>query len=152
MELLKLKKKAALPEPVISRQEIAVIHADVEQGLSPSQAEDRRACGWANKTSGSGLRSDKQIILDNCITFFNMVFMVLAFFLVIVGSIKELSFLIIVVINTVIGCVQEIRAKRAVEIAGNTKSSQIAVCRSAGPTANSLRTQEETIPPLGVTR
>ena len=114
MELFK-KKTAALPEAVISRQEISVIHADVEQGLSPAQAEDRRACGWANKTSGSGLRTEKQIILDNCITFFNMVFMVLAFFLVIVGSIKELSFLIIVVINTVIGCVQEIRAKRAVE-------------------------------------
>ncbi len=116
MELSKLfqKQPAQLPEPV-ARQAISVVHADPEAGLTPGQADARRACGWHNRTSGSGLRSEKQIILDNCITFFNLVFFILAAFLLMVGSIKELSFLIIVVINTVIGCVQEIRAKRAVE-------------------------------------
>ncbi len=116
MDLSKLFSKQAAPvQAVLPRQSISVVHADVEAGLTPEQAEARRACGWTNQVSGSALRSERQIIVDNCITFFNMVFLVLAAFLLMVGSIKELSFLVIVVINTVIGCVQEIRAKRAVE-------------------------------------
>ncbi len=99
-----------------SRQEIPVLDADPSYGLTRQQAELRTAGGWSNvPTAGAG-KSEKEIILGNCLTFFNMVFLVLAAVLLVCGSSpKNMTFLIIVVINTVIGCVQEIRAKRAVE-------------------------------------
>ena len=101
---------------VLSRQEVCVINADPATGLSTEQVELRRASGWSNREAVSNLRSEKEIILRNVLTFFNLVFIILAVVLVFAGSsVKNMAFLVIVVINTVIGCVQEIRAKRAVE-------------------------------------
>ncbi|MDY6040812.1 MAG: HAD-IC family P-type ATPase, partial [Candidatus Faecousia sp.] len=61
-------------------------------------------------------RSEWEIILQNILTFFNLVFIVLAVLLLVGGSsIKNCAFLGVVICNAVIGCVQEIRAKRAVD-------------------------------------
>lgn len=98
------------------RQEIGIVQADPEQGLTQAQAEERKNGGWHNKTSQGVLLTDREIILQHCLTFFNLVFIVLAVVLALAGSsVKNMTFLIVVIINTVIGCVQEIRAKRAVE-------------------------------------
>ncbi len=99
-----------------TRQAVSVINADPDKGLTTQQAELRRASGWSNHAPDSNLRSEKEIILRNVLTFFNLVFIVLAVVLVIAhSSVKNMTFLVIVVVNAVIGCVQEIRAKRAVE-------------------------------------
>jgi len=88
---------------------------DPRQGLSPQQVEVRKAGGWENKAPADALRSETEILLQHCFTFFNLVFLVLAAVLATVGSFKNMTFLMVAVINTVIGIVQEIRAKRAVE-------------------------------------
>lgn len=87
-----------------------------ETGLTAQQAQQRLEAGLGNgMPQGAGL-TEKQIILRNIFTFFNLVFLVLAVLLVIVGSsVKNMTFLGVVVVNTVIGCVQEIRSKRAVD-------------------------------------
>ena len=55
-------------------------------------------------------------MLCNILTFFNLVFLVMAAILVIAGSsVKNMTFLVVVICNTIIGCYQEIRAKRAVD-------------------------------------
>ena len=101
---------------IIPRQAVDVVHADPATGLSREQAAHRKACGWDNRTCDGVMRTESQIILQNCLTFFNLVFVVLAVVLALSGSsIKNMTFLVVVIINTVIGCVQEIRAKRAVE-------------------------------------
>lgn len=107
-------KKQKTPE--IIRQDIPVFQADPEQGLTTQQAEARKAGGWANAAdTGAGL-TERQIILRNCLTFFNLVFIVLAVVLVCArSSVMNMTFLGIVFVNTVIGCFQEIRAKRAVD-------------------------------------
>ena len=62
------------------------------------------------------LPSEGRLILRHTATFFNLIFVVLATLLMLCGStIIKLSFLVVVILNTVIGCVQSIRAKRAVE-------------------------------------
>ena len=109
---MRYRKKAVTPP----RQEIVVFTADPRTGLTRQQAEHRRMCGWQNRTSDGVMRTEGEIILQNCLTFFNLVFAVLAVILAISGSsIKNMTFLVVVIVNTVIGCVQEIRAKRAVE-------------------------------------
>ena len=109
---MNLEKKTEIP----ARQAVEILAADPEQGLTWTQAELRRASGWHNKPSSGMLLTDREILLQHCLTFFNLVFVVLAVLLALAGSsIKNMTFLIVVIVNTVIGCVQEIRAKRAVE-------------------------------------
>ncbi len=99
-----------------NRQEVARENPDPEAGLTAGQVAARQEAGWVNVTPKTVSKTPGEIILSNCLTFFNLVFGVLALALVLVGShVKNLTFLVVVIINTVIGCVQEIRAKRAVD-------------------------------------
>ncbi len=99
-----------------TRQDVPVKNAEPDTGLTAEEVQLRSACGWRNIASDPNARTEKDIIKDNCLTFFNIVFVVLAVMLVIGGSsFKNMSFLLFVVINSAIGIVQEIRAKRAVD-------------------------------------
>ena len=85
-------------------------------GLTDEQVQQRMEQGLSNKTTASIGRTEGQIILANCLTFFNLVFVILAVLMLLVGSsVLNLTFMMVVVFNTVIGCIQEIRAKRAVD-------------------------------------
>lgn len=95
---------------------IEPLYVDPERGLSTQQVQDRLDAGLHGGTAqGAGL-SEREIILRHCLTFFNFIFIFLAVLLLIGrSSPKNMGFLGVVIINTVIGIVQEIRAKRAVE-------------------------------------
>ena len=101
---------------VLKRTPVNAVVADPEVGLTSAQAQERLDCGWGNQTNSDLLRPDGQIIFRHCATFFNLIFIAMAALLIVAGSsIIKFSFLVVVIINTFIGCVQEIRAKRAVE-------------------------------------
>lgn len=96
--------------------EIAPFAADPEVGLTAAQAEERVRSGLVSGDPAPVGKTEKQIILAHCFTFFNFIFLVLALALVLSGSrLDNMGFLIIVVINTALGILQEIRAKRAVD-------------------------------------
>lgn len=98
------------------RKEIPVLAADPELGLTSAQAEERKQAGWVSGDPAPIGKTEKQIILTHCFTFFNLIFLVLAAALLFSGSTpKNMGFLGVVVINTVLGIIQEIRAKRAVD-------------------------------------
>ena len=118
--------------------------AAAAEGLTAREAEDRRAGGWANTPVEPPLRTKKQIILSNIFTYFNMIFVVLAACLLAVrASWLNLSFMIVVVINTVIGIVQELRSKKTLE----------ALCILQAPRAVAVRDgQERTLPTAELVR
>ena len=60
-------------------------------------------------------KSVGQIVRENSLTFFNLVFLLLGLCLLFVGSLKNMAFLGVAVCNTLIGIFQEIRAKKAVD-------------------------------------
>ena len=92
------------------------ISADPNLGLTSRQVEARKTAGLTNRSAKNILPSDARLILGHCATFFNLVFTVLAVLLMLCGStIIKLSFLVVVIINTCLGCIQSIRAKRALE-------------------------------------
>jgi len=97
-------------------EEIELRHPDPMQGLTAAQAEQRIAEGLgAGQTRDTG-KSEKEIILRHTLTFFNLVFIVLAVLLIVGKStVMNMGFLGVVIVNTVIGIFQEIRAKRAVD-------------------------------------
>lgn len=107
-----IRNKKYIPK----REPVSVIDADPELGLKTEQAELRRVCGWSNDAPDGAGRTEGEIIAQNVFTFFNLVFLVLAVILVIGGSsVMNMTFLVVALVNTVIGCFQEIRAKRAVD-------------------------------------
>ena len=102
--------------PQLLREDIPVLSPDPGVGLTAEQVTRRKKGGWANGAQESASRTEKEILLHNLLTFFNLVFVVMAVILVIAGSsLKNMTFLIVVVCNAAIGCYQEIRAKRAVD-------------------------------------
>jgi len=109
-----MKKKAAEAE-LYSPQAVTVKETSPETGLSDDEALLRRDHGLANTPVQSPTKTEKQIILQNSLTFFNFIFVFLAVCLIIVGSYKDLLFLAIAVANTLIGIFQEIRSKRTID-------------------------------------
>ena len=113
---------------------IEPLHVDPERGLSAQQVQDRLDAGLHGGTAeGAGL-SEREIILRHCLTFFNFIFIFLAVLLLIGrSSPKNMGFLGVVIINTVIGIVQEIRAKRAVEKLSLVARRPVKVIRDGTP-------------------
>ena len=100
---------------------------DPTLGLTDEQVQSRTPAG---KPVYSG-KSEKEIVLTHCFTFFNLIFVILAVMLIIGGSSPlNMGFLVVAVINTVIGIIQEIRAKRAVERLTLVAERPVTVIRS----------------------
>lgn len=85
---------------------------NLETGLTSSQIQERINAGEINKAVDDQFKTNKQIIRENIFTYFNLIFLVLSVLLVLVGAYKDLTFLPVIILNTVIGIVQEIRAKK----------------------------------------
>ena len=98
------------------RQNIPQISADPEQGLTGVQVNERTAAGWVSGAAKPSGKTEQEIVLTHTFTFFNLIFVILAVMLVMGRStVMNMGFLVVACINTVIGIVQEIRAKRAVD-------------------------------------
>ena len=94
---------------------IEPVKADYLYGLTREQAEERAAAGWSNEEVGSVSLSTKDIVKKNVFTYFNLIFAVLGVLVCLSGSFRDLTFLPVVILNTVIGIFQEIRAKNVLE-------------------------------------
>ncbi len=109
-------------------ENLEVSMADL-RGLTAAEVEKRRRAGQINKTEDNTSRSVKQIILGNTITFFNIINVILLVMVLSVLSFKNTLFIFIIVINTVIGIVQELRAKKTLDSLAILTASQATVIR-----------------------
>lgn len=85
------------------------------KGLSSEEVSARVASGDVNVDAGVKTRSVKQIMRENICTLFNLVNVILALFVLITGSYKDMLFMLVIVCNTIIGIVQEIRSKKTTD-------------------------------------
>ena len=97
------------------RGEIVRVKPDYRAGLTEEQVRTRVENGWTNEEVAPPALTTKEIIHKNVFTYFNLIFLVLAILLCIVGSFRNLTFLPVIIANTMIGIIQEIRAKRVLE-------------------------------------
>ena len=88
---------------------------DYRTGLTSRQVQEHRLHGWVNRSVEPPSKTTKEIIHENVFTYFNLIFVVLAVLLCLVGSFRDLTFLPVIVANTLIGIVQEIRAKQVLD-------------------------------------
>lgn len=84
-------------------------------GLSFAEVEERKARGETNEALEPMTRSFKQIYLENSLTLFNFINLIIASFVIYTGSYKNLLFLGVIVVNTTIGIYQELRAKKNID-------------------------------------
>lgn len=84
---------------------------DQIRGLTRAEVQQRKKDGLSNKPVEAPSKTVKDIIISNVFTYFNFVFVVIAALLLWVRSFRDLTFLPIILANTAIGILQEMRAK-----------------------------------------
>ena len=107
------RKKIAIEEDY--RRNVPVFEAQPEQGLSTRQAEERAQAGWDNRPIEPPGKTVGEIVRSNVLTYFNMLFFLLAVCVIVVGRWQEAMFLGVVFANIVIGIVQELRSKATLD-------------------------------------
>ncbi len=105
------------------------IFPDPKLGLTAAQAADLLEQGLGNEAPASNAKTTGQIIRENTLTFFNLVFVVLAALLVISGHFRDMMFLGIAVINSVIGIIQQLRSRATLEKLNLLSEARVKVVR-----------------------
>ena len=98
-------------------------------GLTGAEVERLRAEGKVNVSREKAGKSYFGIVASNLFTFFNLIWAILAAVVIIFDSPENLTFLIVVTLNTIIAIVQEIKAKRTVEKLSVTTDPRASVLR-----------------------
>lgn len=110
------REKIQHEEPQTVRTKTAErFYPDPHEGLTAEQAAERVKQGLHNGDSGIKTKTEKQIILENTFTFFNLLNFVLAAAVILVGSPRNALFMGVIFSNIVIGSFQGIRAKRTID-------------------------------------
>ena len=84
-------------------------------GLSAAQVAERVARGQVNDVPSAPTRSIGQIVRANVLTRFNLLLGSLLAVILVVGPLQDALFGLVIVANTVVGIVQEVRAKRTLD-------------------------------------
>lgn len=110
------KKK---PEPIVQKR-VKRVKTDYESGLTKEQVQERVSKGQINASPNTNVKTIRSIICENVFTFFNILCFLIAIALVVVNIIykqtwSNIFFMVTIMINIIIGIVQEIKAKSTIE-------------------------------------
>lgn len=109
------RKKLQVEEKKERRLPTTRYNPEYKKGLTSQQVQEHRLHGWTNKAVEPPSKTTKEIVHENVFTYFNLIFVVLAALLCLVGSFRDLTFLPVIIANTLIGIIQEIRAKQVLD-------------------------------------
>ena len=111
----KIKDRRAPAPETPERRDVPVAHPDPQQGLTSAQVRERADAGWTNAPVDPPGKTVKQIVLSNIFTYFNMLFFLLALCVIAVQQWLNLTFMGVIIVNTAIGIIQEIRSKKTLD-------------------------------------
>ncbi len=86
-----------------------------QQGLSTQEVNARIEKGQVNIEVNPSTKTVEEIIKSNILTYFNLIFTILAILLIFAGSFKDLTFMLIIFANTGIGIYQELKSKQTLD-------------------------------------
>ena len=109
------RKKLQVEEKKERRLPTTRYNPEYKKGLTSQQVQEHRLHGWTNKAVEPPSKTTKEIVHENVFTYFNLIFVVLAVLLCLVGSFRDLTFLPVIIANTLIGIIQEVRAKKVLD-------------------------------------
>ena len=113
----------------LTAAEVERFSADTMTGLDESQVAVRKQQGLTNKVERTVGKSYAAIFLGNIFTFFNMLGLAIMVLMLILGSFSNVFFAVVILANTFIGIIQEIKAKKSIE--------KLSIM--SAPTANAVR-------------
>lgn len=103
---------------------------NLNTGLNENQINYRIENNLINKINKTKTKTIKRIILENTFTLFNLLNIGLAIVVLLVGSYKNVLFLGIVLCNTLISIIQEVRSKLIVDKLSKITSFKTSVIRN----------------------
>lgn len=117
---LRLRRKK---EPLQETQEeewmdlepLVRVKPSISRGLTGRQVQDRIDHRAVNTPVEADNLTLKDIVKENVFTYFNLIFLIIAILLCVVGSFRDLTFLPIIIANTFIGIFQEWRSKKTLD-------------------------------------
>jgi cation-transporting ATPase E len=110
-------------------EKIKRLDVNIKNGLTSDQVKERIKYGLNNVDKTIPTKTISKIIKGNIFTLFNLVNAILALALIYVGSYRNLMFMGVIICNSMIGIIQEIRSKIAVDKLNLISCNTIAVIR-----------------------
>ena len=104
---------------------------NIEEGLTSYQVNKRIEDNLVNIDTEVSTKSVSEIVRQNVMTLFNIINIILAIAVICVGSFKNLTFIIIITINTLISIIQELRSKKTLDNLKVISASKIHVIRNS---------------------
>ena len=86
-----------------------------EKGLTKEEVLELTKNGKTNYIKNSASKSSLEIVASNLFTYFNLIFLILAILIIVGGVFKNLMFLPVVIINLIIGIIQQLKSKRILD-------------------------------------
>ena len=96
-------------------EQLIRVKPSLSKGLSAEAVQNRIANGAINTPVDADTLTLKDIIKENVFTYFNLIFLIIAILLIVVGSFRDLTFLPVVIANACIGIIQEWRSKKTLD-------------------------------------
>ena len=91
------------------------MEAEYTVGLTTAKAKELYDQGKGNIKVDNNAKTNKDIIKENVFTYFNLIFLIMAVLLIISGAWNSLTFLPVIICNSLIGIFQEIKAKKILD-------------------------------------
>jgi cation-transporting ATPase E len=107
------------------------IETNWQNGLSSAEVKQRVEAGAHNHITSKSTLSVRKIITKNIITPFNIINIILATAVIMVGSPTHSLFLGVAIVNTLMGVFQELRAKRTLDKLAILARGQVTVIRNS---------------------
>ena len=100
-----------------------------EAGLSTAEVEELTRRGEVNHAPDDGMRSTWQIVRANLFTRINAIFAILVALVVATGSLRNALFGLAIVINSIVGIAQELRARHTLKQLSIVNTAEVTVRR-----------------------
>lgn len=111
-------------------QNVKRYNPSINEGLNNEQIEERKKDGLVNYDTTVPTKGTKSIIIENVFTIFNLLNLILALAVYFTGSYKNMTFMIIVLLNTAISTYQEIHSKIVIDKLAVVSATKINVIRN----------------------
>ncbi len=105
------------------------VFPDPQHGLTSEQAARLLRAGYSNEAPDPNVKSTRQIVRENTLTFFNLVFVVLAVLLVLAGAFTDMAFLLIAAANSLIGILQQLKSRATLAKLNLVAAAKVKVVR-----------------------
>lgn len=99
-------------------------------GLTPEEVEQRVSQGLVNVTDDDIFKTNKEIIKTHTLTYFNFLNLFLGALILLSGQWKNITFMGVIIINSIIGIFQEMKVKKQVDKLSVMTASKARVIRS----------------------